>query len=77
MTFPLSEASMPPLPPKGVVSKFRPQFLEHRRIGLQYFLKYVDVSAPPAHCRALTPPSCVLLNPEFSSSPVMKDFLFT
>lgn len=42
MTFPLSEASMPPLPPKGVVSKFRPKFLEQRRIGLQYFLKYVD-----------------------------------
>ncbi|ELR10017.1 PX domain-containing protein ypt35 [Pseudogymnoascus destructans] len=59
MTFPLSEASMPPLPPKGVVSKFRPKFLDQRRIGLQYFL------------------NCILLNPEFSSSPVMKDFLFT
>ncbi|KFY78963.1 hypothetical protein V499_02002 [Pseudogymnoascus sp. VKM F-103] len=42
MTFPLSEASMPPLPPKGVVSKFRPKFLEQRRIGLQYFLKYAS-----------------------------------
>lgn len=58
MTFPLSEASMPPLPPKGVVSKFRPKFLEQRRVGLQYFL------------------NCIILNPEFSSSPVMKDFLF-
>lgn len=46
MTFPLSEASMPSLPPKGVVSKFRPQFLEHRRVGLQYFLKYVLFDVP-------------------------------
>lgn len=38
-TFPLSEAAMPPLPPKGVISKFRPKFLEQRRIGLSYFLK--------------------------------------
>jgi PX domain len=38
-TFPLSEAAMPLLPPKGVISKFRPKFLEQRRIGLSYFLK--------------------------------------
>jgi hypothetical protein len=38
-TFPFSEAAMPPLPPKGVISKFRPKFLEQRRIGLSYFLK--------------------------------------
>lgn len=42
MTFPLSEASMPPLPPKGVVSKFRPKFLDQRRVGLQYFFKYAE-----------------------------------
>ncbi|KAJ5731421.1 uncharacterized protein N7483_005929 [Penicillium malachiteum] len=38
--------------------KFRPNFLENRRVGLEYFL------------------NCVLLNPEFSSSPIVKDFLF-
>jgi hypothetical protein len=38
-TFPLSEAAMPPLPPKGVISKFRPKFLEQRRVGLSYFMK--------------------------------------
>ncbi|KAL3422155.1 px domain-containing protein [Phlyctema vagabunda] len=58
MTFPLSEAAMPPLPPKSVISKFRPKFLEQRRVGLSYFL------------------NCILLNPEFSGSPVLKDFLF-
>jgi len=58
-TFPLSEAAMPPLPPKSVVSKFRPKFLEQRRIGLSYFL------------------NCILLNPEFSGSPVLKEFLFS
>ncbi|KAI9811344.1 MAG: PX domain-containing protein ypt35 [Pycnora praestabilis] len=57
-TFPNSEASMPPLPPKSVISKFRPKFLEKRREGLSYFL------------------NCVLLNPEFSGSPVLKEFLF-
>lgn len=58
MTFPLSDASIPPLPPKGVVAKFRPNFLERRKKGLQYFL------------------NCVVLNPEFSRAPVMKEFLF-
>lgn len=38
-TFPNSEASMPVLPPKSIISKFRPKFLENRRAGLQYFLK--------------------------------------
>lgn len=38
-TFPNSEAAMPPLPRKSVISKFRPKFLENRRTGLQYFLK--------------------------------------
>lgn len=58
-TFPNSTAAMPPLPPKSVISKFRPKFLENRRAGLQYFL------------------NCILLNPEFSGSPVLKDFLFS
>ncbi|KAH7313519.1 Phox homologous domain-containing protein [Stachybotrys elegans] len=57
-SFPNSEAAVPTLPPKSVVSKFRPRFLEKRRAGLQYFL------------------NCILLNPEFSGSPVLKDFLF-
>ncbi|KAH8679829.1 Phox homologous domain-containing protein [Tricladium varicosporioides] len=58
-TFPYSEAAMPPLPPKSVISKFRPKFLDNRRTGLQYFL------------------NCILLNPEFSGSPVLKEFLFS
>lgn len=47
-TFPNFRAAMPELPPKSVISKFRPRFLEKRRAGLQYFLKYV----PRATCRA-------------------------
>ncbi|KAH8596682.1 Phox homologous domain-containing protein [Bisporella sp. PMI_857] len=57
-TFPSFESAMPQLPPKSLISKFRPKFLENRRQGLQYFL------------------NCILLNPEFSSSPVLKEFLF-
>lgn len=38
-TFPNFEAAVPELPPKSLISKFRPRFLEKRRAGLQYFLK--------------------------------------
>lgn len=38
-TFPNFKAAVPSLPPKSLISKFRPKFLERRRIGLQYFLK--------------------------------------
>ncbi|CAD6442092.1 681c12d5-9941-4553-b8b0-a262f3ceb2f8 [Sclerotinia trifoliorum] len=58
-TFPNSTTTIPELPRKSVISKFRPKFLENRRSGLQYFL------------------NCILLNPEFSSSPVLKEFLFS
>ncbi|CAG8956876.1 hypothetical protein HYFRA_00012331 [Hymenoscyphus fraxineus] len=58
-TFPYSEAAMPAMPRKSVISKFRPKFLEQRRAGLHHFL------------------NCILLNPEFSSSPVLKEFLFS
>ncbi|KAG6060987.1 hypothetical protein E4U17_002890 [Claviceps sp. LM77 group G4] len=58
-TFPNFENAVPLLPPKSMISKFRPRFLEKRRIGLQYFL------------------NCILLNPEFSGSPVLKEFLFS
>jgi hypothetical protein len=58
-TFPNFEAAVPELPPKSIISKFRPRFLEKRRAGLQYFL------------------NCILLNPEFSGSPVLKEFLFS
>lgn len=73
-TFPYSEGAMPPLPPKSVISKFRPKFLEKRRGGLQYFLKYI--SDFPFCFRGLTGNSCILLNPEFAGSPVLKEFLF-
>lgn len=58
-TFPGFEAAVPELPPKSIISKFRPRFLEKRRAGLQYFL------------------NCILLNPEFSGSPILKEFLFS
>ncbi|KAH6638156.1 PX domain-containing protein [Boeremia exigua] len=58
-TFPHAVGSMPQFPPKSVVSRFRPRFLERRKQGLSYFL------------------NCVLLNPEFAGSPVLKDFLFS
>ncbi|KAK2073746.1 hypothetical protein P8C59_007998 [Phyllachora maydis] len=58
-TFPSFEAAVPDLPPKSLVSRLRPSFLEKRRVGLQYFL------------------NCILLNPQFSGSPILKDFLFS
>ncbi|KZF26137.1 PX-domain-containing protein [Xylona heveae TC161] len=58
-TFPTSEAALPPLPPKSVISRFQPKFLQARREGLSYFL------------------NCVLLNPEFAGSPVLKEFVFS
>ncbi|KAF2742597.1 Phox-like protein [Sporormia fimetaria CBS 119925] len=58
-TFPHAQGAIPPLPPKSVISKFRPRFLEKRHAGLSYFL------------------NCILLNPEFAGSPVLKDFLFS
>ncbi|OJJ46076.1 hypothetical protein ASPZODRAFT_133054 [Penicilliopsis zonata CBS 506.65] len=57
-SFPFATNALPALPPKSVLFKFRPSFLESRRAGLEYFLH------------------CVLLNPEFSGSPIVKDFLF-
>ena len=81
-TFPGFEAAVPVLPPKSVISKFRPRFLEKRRAGLQYFLKYVFyvAGALPARVPVILTiifRSCILLNPEFSGSPVLKDFLFS
>lgn len=38
-TFPSFEAAVPALPPKSVLKRFHPRFLEKRRAGLQYFLK--------------------------------------
>lgn len=43
--FPDSTAqSLPPLPPKSAVYKFKPKFLEKRRQGLAYFLNCVMLS---------------------------------
>ncbi|KAK9386514.1 Phox homologous domain-containing protein [Lipomyces mesembrius] len=36
--FPQLRAAIPGLPPKSIISKFRPAFLEERRRGLEYFL---------------------------------------
>ncbi len=82
-SFPNFEAAVPSLPPKSVISKFRPKFLNKRRAGLQYFLKYVPIwhlNSPPLRiCPGSTNhgSSCILLNPEFSGSPVLKEFLFS
>lgn len=46
-TFPSFEAAVPVLPPKSVISRFRPRFLEKRRAGLQYFLKLVTSRSLP------------------------------
>ncbi len=57
--FPQStRSSLPLLPPKSAIYKFRPKFLEKRREGLEYFL------------------NCVMLNPEYAGSPMVKDFIF-
>ncbi|KAH9879419.1 hypothetical protein J1614_002859 [Plenodomus biglobosus] len=58
-TFPQAAGSLPQFPPKSVISRFRPRFLEKRKQGLSFFL------------------NCVLLNPEFAGSPVLKEFLFS
>lgn len=58
-SFPQStQDSLPPLPPKSAIYKFRRQFLEKRRQGLAYFL------------------TCVMLNPEYAGSDMVKEFLF-
>jgi hypothetical protein len=51
-TFPNFEAAVPHLPPKSIISKFRPRFLEKRRAGLQYFLKFANPVDP--HRSSLT-----------------------
>ena len=57
--FPQStRSSLPLLPPKSGIYKFRPKFLEKRREGLEYFL------------------NCVMLNPEYAGSTMVKDFIF-
>lgn len=107
-TFPGFEAAVPELPPKSLISRFRPRFLEKRRAGLQYFLKYVRRPRPVRPVRSPSPLarylvlggrgalvlvallrfpacrltsicciSCILLNPEFAGSVILKEFLFS
>lgn len=45
-SFPNFRAAVPELPPKSALFKFRPKFLEKRRAGLQYFLKYGKIQLP-------------------------------
>jgi hypothetical protein len=86
-TFPNFEAAVPALPPKSLISKLRPKFLDKRKAGLQYFLKWVSslrlffslnspLSLVPEGFKLMGSNSCILLNPEFSGSPVLKEFLF-
>ncbi|EDU46095.1 PX domain containing protein [Pyrenophora tritici-repentis] len=77
-TFPDAAASLPQFPPKSVISRFRPRFLEKRKHGLSYFLKCVAIdNTPLAYISTDSKNSCVLLNPQFAGSPVLKDFLFS
>lgn len=39
-----TKTSLPPLPPKSAIYKFKPKFLEKRRQGLSYFLNCVMLS---------------------------------
>lgn len=39
-----TSTSLPPLPPKSAIYKFKPKFLEKRRAGLAYFLSCVMLS---------------------------------
>lgn len=39
-----TDTSLPPLPPKSAIYKFKPKFLEKRRAGLAYFLNCVMLS---------------------------------
>lgn len=53
-TFPnATKKSLPPLPPKSAIYKFRPQFLEKRRQGLAYFLTCVMLSPEYASSAAV------------------------
>lgn len=38
-SFPHAQGSIPPLPRKSLVSRFRPKFLEHRKNGLNHFIR--------------------------------------
>lgn len=40
-SFPHAQGSIPQLPRKSVVSRFRPRFLEQRKNGLNHFIRYV------------------------------------
>jgi hypothetical protein len=75
-TFPKAGAALPELPRKGFMHRFQPKFLEQRKEGLAYFLKSVLLGLERLRYQLIRDNSCVLLNPEFASSPVMKDFLF-
>jgi hypothetical protein len=55
--------------------RFQRKFLEKRRSGLSYFLKYVRVHCLVAR-EKLTEFSCVMLNPEFAGSAIVKEFIF-
>lgn len=94
ITFPHSEAAMPPLPPKSIVCKpltirfdlFACTHAMRRQVSSEVPGKAENWSGIfpqvrtglPINGRALlTSGSCILLNPEFSGSPVLKEFIFS
>lgn len=46
-SFPHAAASIPELPRKSIVSRFRPKFLEKRKDGLNHFIKWVKPLVSP------------------------------
>jgi hypothetical protein len=51
-SFPHAANMIPDLPRKSLVSRFRPEFLESRRKGLQHFLKYVKFNLDSPQMKA-------------------------
>ena len=61
---------------KGL-ENFRPDFLEKRKTGLAYFMKYAASAKKSLSMQLTDFTSCILLNPEFSGSPaVLNEFIF-
>ncbi|ODQ67501.1 Phox-like protein [Nadsonia fulvescens var. elongata DSM 6958] len=50
MEFPNRRTQIPEIPPKRLIAKFNPNFLEHRRKGLEYFLMCILLNPAFASC---------------------------
>jgi len=52
------------------------RFLEKRKMGLSYFFQYVKTSTDIV-TKLTSGKSCIILNPEFAGSPILKEFLLS